>query len=257
MRKSPPRRDGACRARYIGCRDNALARATLGILMTEDADWKCVAPPFDDQGHGHFVALGDQRGYVKGGSNERERLAFLLAQQLGVPVAKFTIETVNGESVGVSHVHSSASRPLKYKYPRNFEPCWNESAAALREASGLLAFVFWIGAYDHGDCTNLVAETIGNDAFRIVAIDFSDAFKFEMGNDCRHKLRPEALIKHLNPAVLESAISAIESISADTILECCREAQLNSGEANRIAEALNIRRALLRDVFQEELQSRA
>jgi hypothetical protein len=174
-------------------------------------------------------------------------LASCLAVIAGAPVPYVEISEVEGAGLfAISYVHSVASEVLasKEKLTRVYSVAERK---ALKLASGLLPFLAWVSADDHhGDDTNLVRDTIGEDEYRIVAIDFEHAFGWEHGPDKLVLPQPPALINNLDRNCLEDRLTAIEKITHEQIAQCCADAGYDCAETTEIADILLIRKGLLR-----------
>jgi hypothetical protein len=222
------------------------------IAMTQVNYWRPADNPGRFGGFGFVVERDGQLGFAKANSIKREKLAADLAQLTGAPVPRVEIGKVEGSSdlFAISYMHSDNSRALvkKGELPRDYSP---EERLALRAASGLLPFLIWIGAEDHYNDTNLVRDTEGH-SYRIVAIDFEHAFRWDMGEDRIVLDTPPGLVANVDPLRVEQRLVAIEGLNAAQITGCSTDAFIeDSALGTRIANVLIRRQRTLRTPFRE------
>ena len=208
-------------------------------------DW-IVTSRLESQDGVFGVEHNGRLGYAKYGRKHKEKLAADLAALVEVPVPKVEFGLFGGEQISVSHVQNGRRYPLRGKL-LDLRPLDSTESAALRRASGLLAFLHWIAAEDHGHDTNLVVNIPDHHEPNIVAIDFEDAFRWKMGKcafgECSE---PPGLRDNVDKERVAASLKKIECLTRQQISDCCKASGMRAEQANEIAETLVLRQSLLR-----------
>jgi hypothetical protein len=186
-----------------------------------------------------------QLGYAKYGMLWREKLAAELARIVGVPVPPVEFGTVMGQVNTISLVHNESSVPLREKEDWD-QPYSSSEAEALSRASGLLPFLIWVGAEDHGDDTNLIIDKIGDGQIRIMAVDFDESLKWSQGEEFfGPNSRPPGLVVNSNPTLVKQTLAAIEHLTDAQIQACCAASRIAPEPAQHLVDVLLRRQRLL------------
>jgi hypothetical protein len=184
-------------------------------------------------GLGLWVKRNDQLGHAKFDNPGAEWLVAQLAKLVSAPAATVEIGEVRGNRAAISHLRSP--RTVDLASSRNSEA---DLCAAFKRSSGLIPFLAWIGASDHGKEANFAVTPIGDGVVHVEAIDFDDCFKWDVKLDALPMI--PMLTRCVDSSRLERMVCAIESLSDATILETCRQSGLS--DAADIANALIDRR---------------
>ncbi|ODT16680.1 MAG: hypothetical protein ABS35_27605 [Kaistia sp. SCN 65-12] len=88
---------------------------------------------------------------------------------------------------------------------------------ALSRASGLLAFLRWIGAGDHEAGKNLVVRQLAEGEFEVIAIDFGNAFEWPQ----QSLSDGHPLVRNIDKTLVQDALTKIEALSDDDIVKLC------------------------------------
>jgi len=199
----------------------------------------------------NYVQCDGQVGFPKlGGKILLEKLASDLAELVCVPVARVEIGYLKdwNEKAAISHVHGLNSRPLR----TDENPSGNytqSEISALKIASGLLAFLTWIGSDDHAKDSNYVVEEFEENRIRVMAIDFEHAFPWTSDiklKDIVNPPRPPGLSTHNDSSVLNGTLDKIEMLRSEEITNCCMKCGMSETSANEMASTLRFRAKELR-----------
>lgn len=190
-------------------------------------------------GSGFYVRIGDELGYAKLDRIEREKVGSALGRRVGAPVAFVEYAKVDGASDGmifaVSHVRACTDQEVG-------EAEETESVKhALSKASGLLAFLRWIGAGDHEAGKNLVLSQSAKGELEVLAIDFGNAF--EWPQESLSDSHP--LARNIDKALVQDTLTKIEALSDEDIENLCESDGPDSLSASLIEQ-----RSLLRPFLQ-------
>lgn len=195
--------------------------------------------PKPEEGFGVWVKCGDELGYAKHDKPGEEWLGSKLGELLHLPVAKVERGIFAGQDVAISRVRSIDTTPLSRM--GHADPAVN---SALKRASGLIPFLLWIGSGDHGKEGNFVTTSDGEGNLCIEAIDFGYCFEWKPdGLSGVAILHP--LVDNRDPGRIETVLAAIESLSDECILRCCKQSGI--GKADEVAAQLISRKKSLRD----------
>jgi hypothetical protein len=201
--------------------------------------WKAdLSRPPPEEGSGTWVKRGDELGYVKYDRRGEEWLASKLGELVLAPVAKVEWGIFAGNAAVVSRVRSIDSTPLS-----RAKHAQEDIIAALKKASGLIPFLVWIGAGDHGKERNFVVTPDGEGSLYIEAIDLGNCFEWRADG-----LAGVAIIQRLldNRDVdrIEAVLTAIEALSDERILGACKQSGM--GDADEVVAKLASRKKALR-----------
>ena len=214
--------------------------------MNEQSAWKPTERWKAPSGFGLAVERDGQLGYAKTEFLSKEKLAACLAKLVGAPVPSVDIDSVSGVGrCAVSYVKNPHSRPLGDPHIEHDHS--EQEKKALLAASGLLAFLAWIDAADHGSEANYVVEQdCAGGEMRIVAIDFEHAFSWETGTE-KISISSQRVIQNPDPQRVREILCRIEGLPSEQIERCCGEASLPD-----LAPILIQRQRLLRAAFRAE-----
>lgn len=190
------------------------------------------------KGNGIWVKLDGQLGYAKFDRIKEEWLGAKLAEIVGAPVPTAEHGSVRGNPAIISFVRTVDTVALSCCKNTEEDIC-----VAFKRASGLIPFLAWIAAGDHGKPDNFVVTPDSDGLLEIQAIDFDNAFEWNVDFDFVPMI-PE-LAQCSDSARLETVLTAIEGLSRESILETCKQAGILDAQA--FAEQLVSRRDLLRD----------
>jgi hypothetical protein len=188
------------------------------------------------------VTRNGQLGYARLNGIPMEMLAACLAQLVGAPVPRTEKCRVEGVVYAVQDMHSCSSRPLAPKGQPKRESLNPPETAAVKRASGLLAFLPWISATDHLDDTNLIVDLIGADLLRVRAVDFEFAFAWSDEPETIKPYAPHSIVNNREPALVENCLQRIEALTTKQIAACVEE----SGFSPQVTEILHVRQGLIR-----------
>lgn len=166
-------------------------------------------------GSGFYVRIGAELGYAKLDRIQREKIGSVLGRRVGVPVAFVEYAKVDGDPNGmifaVSHVKACTDQEVgEVEETRSVKN-------ALSRASGLLAFLRWIGAGDHEAGKNLVVRQLAEGEFEVIAIDFGNAFEWPQ----QSLSDGHPLVRNIDKTLVQDALTKIEALSDDDIVKLC------------------------------------
>lgn len=196
--------------------------------------WRCTDECGQPHGSGFYVRIGDELGYAKLDRINHEKVGSALGRRVGVPVAFVEYGKVDGFAddmiFAVSHVRACTDQEVGEVETASVKH-------ALSKASGLLAFLRWIGAGDHEAGKNLVLSQSAKGELEVLAIDFGNAF--EWPQDSLSDSHP--LARNIDKAVVQDALTKIEGLSDEDIENVCESDVLAPWSATLIKQ-----RSLLR-----------
>ncbi|WP_316189579.1 hypothetical protein [Bradyrhizobium sp. SZCCHNS1054] len=185
-----------------------------------------------------WVKRGDELGYLKYDRRGEEWLASKLGEMVLAPVAKVEWGILAGNAAVVSRVLSIDSIPLsRAEFPEY------AVISALKRASGLIPFLLWIGAGDHGKERNFVVTPDGEGNLYIEAIDLGNCFEWRADGLAGIAIL-QRLLDNRDVDRVEAALTAIETLSDECVLEACRQSGM--GDADDVAAKLISRKKSLR-----------
>jgi hypothetical protein len=206
--------------------------------MMANWEWDKSRPP-PSEGQGAWVKHGAELGYAKLDRLASERLGAKLGKMVQVPVADVKSGKVEGEEAVISRVRSTLSASLA-----EFDLSDASICEALREASGLIPLLLWIGSGDHGKAGNFVATPNEQESIEIEAIDFGSCFEWR-GDGLSGVGILSELMENADRQQVERTLQNIENVSDTAIQQACRDSGMNN-YVETAAELIR-RRHLLRD----------
>lgn len=127
--------------------------------------------------------------------------------------------------------------------------------AALRKASGLLAFHAWVGTGDLKDEHLMVRPGSREGEYEIASIDFASAFAWAAGGALGNMALPPgppALLANRDAAAIADAVARIEAIAAErsnAVVRALPDAVLPEVDKVRISTGLFERKEGVRSLF--------
>lgn len=202
-------------------------------------EWEAdLSRPPPEEGSGTWVKRGDELGYLKYDRLGQEWLASKLGELVRAPVAKVEWGILAGNAAVVSRVRSIDSIPLS-----RAKHAQEDTNAALKKASGLIPFLLWIGAGDHGKERNFVVTPEGEGSLYIEAIDLGNCFEWR-ADGLEGVAILQRLLDNRDANCVEAVLAAIESLSDERIKEACKQSGM--GTADEVAANLIARKKSLR-----------
>ncbi len=199
------------------------------------------------------VALVPCRTGQSNGSRRRSGLQPIpvVAARIGVPVPETVLGVVNGKTIAISK--SWGAKSLDVPTIMQASPGDAALTAALRAASGLLAFHAWLGTDDLKD-QHLVVRGPTPGHYEVASIDFAGAALWR--GDAQDTVAlpggPPALLANRDPAVIEQTVARIESTADEAItvvVSSLPDEVLPAAERERISRVLVARKGTIRAVF--------
>lgn len=203
------------------------------------------------------VATGDSVGLAKPRDVWQERIAYLLAQLAGVNVAEVRLGRVEGSQQ--IHAVSIALGPVSMdvaSLQSQLGPSYNQQQveAALRAASGLLAFHAWLGTGDLKD-EHVVADLRGDGTVVVAAIDFASCCGWQPTDPVSAPGGPGALISQVDKAAVQAAVNRIEATTDEAIgeaVDSLPDAVMPKADKDRVKKGLCARRALVKNCMKNQ-----
>ncbi len=173
-----------------------------------------------------------------------------------VSVPETRLGTCDGQVLAVSKLWGAKSLDVRALNASSPQYCASDAfRAALRAASGLLAFHAWLGTGDLKDEHVMVRGSTPGE-YQVASIDFASAFGWDAsGGAVALPPGPPILVAVANrdPTVVNETIARIEAIADEQIRAIVRglpDEVLSPAEKERICRGLLARRGAIRAVFQ-------
>jgi hypothetical protein len=203
------------------------------------------------------VATGNTVGLAKPKDVWQERTAYLLAQHAGVSVAEVRLGKVQSSQQvqAISIAFGSVSMDVA-SLQAQLGPSYNQNAvdAALRAASGLLAFHAWLGTGDLKD-EHLVADLRSDGTVAVAAIDFASSCAWQPTDPVAAPGAPAVLISHVDKDAVEAVVNKIEATTDQEIAEAIDSIPddvMAKTDKDRVKKGLCARRPLVRDCMKKQ-----
>jgi hypothetical protein len=203
-------------------------------------DWEFdrTRPP-PSEGQGAWVKCDAQLGYAKFDRCVNERLGSKLGELVRAPIARVEQGRVEGMSAVISRVRSLRTNSLA-----DHDLSDVAIGKALKQASGLIPFLLWIGSGDHGKAGNFVVTPDENGTLALEAIDFGSCFEWRNDGLSGVAILPE-LVQGADAQQIERTLGDIKEVGDAAIRNACKDSE--TIDVDGTAGELIRRRDLLRD----------
>lgn len=217
--------------------------------------WKPASPGGGSQGFPVEIEGSGELGHAKPLQMFQEVLAYELACDVSVNVPRVSWATCDGKLVAVSRLWGEKSMDIpQIRTVSAAALASPQMAAALREASGMLAFHLWVGNGDFKDEHVMVRPGPTQNSYEIACIDFASAFGWSDPNaDPGPPAGHPILVQHRDADSIRRAVEHIKSLAderIEAVVNGIRSDQLPADRKTAIAAGLVARKKKIGPGFQ-------